>query len=146
MNLIQLETTIKASIESMWEAWTKEEIITRWFPPEARIEAKEGGAYELFFDPENHDHQSTKGCVITKIEPYKQLSFTWKGPDHFGETMNKPTPLTSVTVRFSEKDERVEVILKHKGWGEGEKWEEARNWHLEQWEIVLNDLRELLEG
>ena len=133
-------------MDSVWDAWTKEDLITEWFPPEANIEVKLGGSFELFFDPKNHNHQSTIGCVFTKVEPKKCINFTWKGPDQFADFMNVSSSLTSVMVTFSEDGDNIVVKLEHKGWGESDRWLEARNWHQNQWEILLHELKSLLES
>ncbi len=146
MNSIKLETKIKTTLESIWHAWTEDKSITQWFPPEANIEPKLGGFFELFFDPHNHNHQSTIGCVITSFEPKTQIAFTWKGPNQFANIMNDPSSLTRVIISFLEKLDYVLVKLEHMGWNTGKEWEEARTWHEEQWQIVLNDLKNFLES
>ena len=119
--------------------------ITNWFSPEAYIESRIGGAYELYFDPSNHDHQSTKGCKITEIKPRTSLGFQWKGPDMFQETMNDPTPKTFVQVNFEVDSEKTHVTVHHGGWSSGEKWEEAKAWHISAWEGVLTSLEKYIE-
>lgn len=47
------EVTINASLNLVWYAWTISERVSEWFAPETVIEAREGGAYELYFIPGN---------------------------------------------------------------------------------------------
>jgi uncharacterized protein YndB with AHSA1/START domain len=140
MSRLEFKVSLKAPLERLWHSWTDSEDITNWFSPEAKIEPWVGGSYELYFDPANHDHQSTKGCVVTGIEPMSLLSFQWKGPDQFMDTMNTPDPVTHVSVTFTQEGENTVVSVKHEGWGLGEKWDEAKGWHLRAWKGVLADL------
>ncbi len=140
METLRFEIQVDAPIEKVWHAWTDEDTITRWFPPEANIEPYLGGSYELFFDPRDHDRMSTKGCVITEFEPMDSLGFGWKGPDQFADLMNDPDCLTHVKVAFREDKGGTQIALTHGGWGEGDEWFEAREWHRRAWEGVLNQL------
>ena len=140
---LKFKLTLSGTVEIAWDAWTKTEKIIEWFSPEANIQARLGGAYELFFDPTNHDHQSTKGCKITVFNPLKTLAFTWKGPDEFGDTMNNPCNLTYVRVDFVAIDGTTQVKVEHSGWGDSVEWDEAMEWHHEAWEGVLANLESL---
>jgi Activator of Hsp90 ATPase homolog 1-like protein len=48
---INKEVVIRATQEQAWAAWTTREGITSFFAPDARIEARVGGAFEIYFDP-----------------------------------------------------------------------------------------------
>lgn len=146
MQAIQIETTVRAPQDIVWKAWTESDQVATWFSPDAIIEAQPGGRFELFFDPSNHDHQCTKGCVFTLVEQKKRLGFTWKGPDQFADLMNDPTPSTSVRVSFFREDDITRVVVEHSGWGQGEEWEEARTWHERAWLDVLGRLKSTLES
>lgn len=146
METLRFEVKIGAPLEDVWHAWTDEDTITGWFSPEANIEPRLGEAYELFFDPQDHDHMSTKGCVITEFEPMGCLGFGWKGPDQYADLMNAPDDLTHVKVAFREDNGGTRVSLAHGGWGEGEKWSEAREWHRRAWEGVLAQLESFMSA
>lgn len=147
MTTIKQEITINASKEIVWWAWTLSERVVQWFAPGAHIEAKLGGAYELFFIPNNPDQMSTKGCRITQFEPQSRLSFTWKGPDDFASLMNDDGALTAVHVTLSEDGEySTKVTLEHAGWEEGTEWEKAIEWHQMAWNQVLSSLKSSIES
>jgi uncharacterized protein YndB with AHSA1/START domain len=145
MKSIQIDITVSVPVDGIWKAWTQEDRITKWFSPEANIEAREGGPFELFFDPSNHDHECTKGCIFTHVEPNKKLGFTWRGPNQFEDLMNHPDSLTTVLVSFDEEDTVTRVHVEHNGWGDGELWEKAREWHKKAWKGVLSNLKRTLE-
>ena len=143
MTGLVLKTTLPAPTETLWQEWTDHTKITKWFSPEANIEPRQGGAYELFFDTSNHDSMSTKGCKITEIRLCSLLAFQWKGPDQYAHFMNNP-PQTHVEVALTPKDQETELTIKHTGWKQGPEWLEAKEWHDKAWQGVLKDLKKHL--
>ncbi len=146
METIIIDISISAPLDLVWLAWVESNRIITWFAPEANVEPRIGGVFELFFDPSNHEHQSTKGCVFTSIDYRKKLVFTWKGPSQFEKLMNDPSSLTSVEVIFTETNHITHLKVKHRGWGDGKDWTKAQKWHLKAWEEVLNALKSTLES
>ena len=146
MSTLEFKLTLNTPPEAAWRAWTDHNEITNWFSPEAYIEPRLGGPYELYFETSNQDHQSTKGCKIIEIKPMTNLGFQWKGPDAYRETMNTPAPITYVHVTFKPDGEKTLLTVSHGGWGKGEKWEEAKAWHVKAWEGVLAGLEKHLDN
>ena len=140
------ETTIDTPLNLVWLAWTISERVSEWFAPEAKVEAKEGGAYELYFIPGNNTGMNTKGCKITKLITENKIEFTWKGPDQFEDLMNNEDELTTVHVSFQAIHENsAKVIVEHRGFKNHEDWIEAINWHQMAWSGVLDSLKSALE-
>ncbi|WP_370873474.1 SRPBCC family protein [Peribacillus cavernae] len=120
--------------------------VSEWFAPEAVVEPKEGGPFELYFEPGNTTGMNTKGCKITKLVDEKELQFTWKGPDQFADIMNMDNELTIVKVSFEEVDhETTKVIVEHTGFKSDENWSDAFKWHQMAWSGVLDSLKSVLE-
>jgi len=142
---IKLELRVDATADKVWQAWTQADEVVKWFAPEAHIEPWQGGAYELFWDPGNHDSMSTKGCRVTEFEPLRLLAFTWKGPDQYASVMNQPDRLTKVEVSLREKCKKTRITVVHGGWGDGEEWAEARAWHVKAWDMVIRSLKKYHE-
>ena len=142
MSELKFEVNVNASLEEVWTAWTDDTLIVKWFSPGAHIEPRLGGAYELYFDPNDHNHMSTLGCKITEYQPLNHLSFTWKGPDQYADIMNNPDNLTHVKVKFQRKGEESTITLTHEHWGEGDKWAEAKEWHRKAWDGVFKELKQ----
>lgn len=140
MSELEYKIRVQAPVEKVWYAWTDENTITEWFSPHANIDPRLGGSYELFFDPDNHEHQCTKGCRITRFEPHTHLSFSWRGPEELHNVMDPEKPQTHVHVTLKEVDAETEVILVHDGWGTGKEWEKARDWHHKAWTGVISSL------
>ncbi|MFD2442510.1 SRPBCC domain-containing protein [Bacillus sp. CGMCC 1.16607] len=140
------EVIIHSPLNLTWYAWTISERVSEWFAPETVVEAKVGGAYELYFIPGNKTGMNTKGCKITKLIDEKELQFTWKGPDQFEQIMNNENELTTVTIYFETLDkESTKVTIKHTGFKDDDSWSEAFNWHQMAWSGVLSSLKSALE-
>lgn len=145
MEVIKHELRVDATADEAWQALTQADEVVKWFAPEAHIEPRQGGAYELFWDPDNHDSMSTKDCKITEFEPPRLLAFTWKGPDHYAGVMNQPDRLTKVEVSLHERCKKTRITVVHGGWGDSEGWAEARDWHVKAWEMVIQSLKKYHE-
>lgn len=144
MDIIQ-QVAIAADVSLVWRAWTEPDRITEWFAPAAVIEPKIGGKFELYFNPENRDSMSTKGCTILHIDKPKSLVFEWKGPDPFADIINRGE-LTFVEVSFEPGEEGTIVTLTHKGWKASPDWNRAREWHAAAWTDMLASLKSSLES
>lgn len=143
---IKQSITIQSDKKWIWRAWTEADRITKWFAPAAEIEAEVNGKFELYFDPANKEAMSTKGCKILKFEPGKFLAFQWKGPDPFAETMNTRENLTVVEITLHSQDNGTQITLLHTGWGESDDWLQAREWHIQAWEQMLQSLKSNIES
>ena len=133
--------------EQAFKMFTVNEHLQSWLTTIADVEPVVGGNYELFWNPDDRENDSTLGCKITAIEPNKFLSFEWKGPKQYKRFMNKADPLTHVVVFFipsRRKDgttSHTEVHVIHSGWGDTQEWEEARLWFEKAWNGALEALQ-----
>ena len=93
------------TVSKLLESW----LVSPYKGSHADIEPRVGGKYEIFWDPDSREKNSTVGCKITAIEPDKFLSFEWKGPPEFEHFMNKSDPLTHVVVFLIPGTERVQA-------------------------------------
>lgn len=150
MGAIILEETLNAPIDRVWRAWTDPERLCPWFALRANVVPNRGGPYELFWDLAHPERQSTLGCRITFIQPQRWLGFTWRGPSIYDDLMNEnavpPPPPTHVAVSFAIHGEQTIVRVSHTGWLEGERWAEARAWHVRAWKAVFKNLAAFVEG
>ena len=73
----------------------------------------------------------------------------WRGPSMYDDVMNEnavpPPPPTHVTVSFATNGEQTTVRVSHTGWLEGERWAEARAWHVHAWKAVFQNLAAFVE-
>jgi uncharacterized protein YndB with AHSA1/START domain len=135
--------------ERAFAMFTENEQIQRWLTRSANVEPRVGGGYELFWDLDNPEHNSTLGCKITAFEPNTLLAFEWKGPSHL-RVMNEADPLTHVAIFFTPCNEVLtpcmDVYLLHSGWGSSAEWEEARAFFARAWENAFAELETLING
>lgn len=129
--------------------FTVSQQVQSWLAPSANVEPEEGGSYELFWDLENREQDSTIGCRVTAIEEDRLLSFEWKGPRQFQHFMNDADPLTHVVVSFFPSSAGwagpTEVHLVHSGWRGSPEWEEARRWFERAWSVALEELERQID-
>jgi uncharacterized protein YndB with AHSA1/START domain len=119
MSLVS-QIVVNCNLELVWKAWTESDRLSEWIAPEALVDLKKGGKYELYFDPNHKQSMSTIGCKILHIDAPYSLIFEWKGPDPFAEVMNDPAYLTQVEVKLKAVSIGTLVTLCHSGWTESE--------------------------
>ncbi|MBU7014433.1 MAG: SRPBCC domain-containing protein [Theionarchaea archaeon] len=126
--------------ENAFKMFTENEHLEKWLTNVADVEPRVGGKYELFWVPEDREHNSTIGCKVLALNPGKLISFEWKGPPQH-QFMNEVIPLTHVMVSFIPCEKGTEVHLIHTGWKNTPEWEEARQWFEKAWEIAFSELQ-----
>ena len=63
---VRLGTTVDASPAEVYRLWTTADGVKRFFAPDARIDARPGGEYTIFFAPEQDPQglsHGTKGLA-----------------------------------------------------------------------------------
>ena len=138
------EVVIDATLDEAWSAWTTREGITSFFAPDARIEARVGGPFQIYMDPGGEP--GMKGADDMRylaLQPKKMLSFDWNAPPSLPEAR---TQRTFVIVRFEPvSDKSTRVTLHHVGWGDGGEWDKAYNYFDRAWGFVLGNLKTRFE-
>jgi uncharacterized protein YndB with AHSA1/START domain/uncharacterized protein YciI len=139
LRMLRKEITVAASPQEVWRAWTTTDGAESFFAPEAHIELRVGGPYELYFDPSAPEGQrGSEGCRVLSFLPGEMLSFSWNAPPKFPEIRKERT---CVVVRFEDLgDGRVRVRLCHHGWGEGDQWDRVYAYFDRAWDSVLGNL------
>jgi uncharacterized protein YndB with AHSA1/START domain len=138
---IKLKVQLPLPAMAVWQMWTNPEQVVTWLAAKADIEPRHGGRFELFWD-ETPEHNSTLGCTITAFEPYSELAFTWRGPEHLEALM--PAGSTTVALRLTGDHQASTLYLLHTGWGSGAEWAAAREWQVEAWQNALGGLKALV--
>lgn len=123
--------------------FTKNELLENWLTAAADVEAREGGKYELFWEPADRQNNSTIGCRVTAVAPGQFIAFQWRSPRHFKEFANRSDPLTHVVVLFAPEGAGTRVHLIHSGWRSDADWEEARRWQERAWTGAFRQLEQI---
>jgi uncharacterized protein YndB with AHSA1/START domain len=141
---IDKEILVAASVDQVWDVWTTREGITSFFAPDARIEARVGGAFQVYFDP--GAEPGLKGADdmrLLALQPKRMLSFDWNAPPHLTEARQQRT---FVIVRFVPVDDKsTRVTLHHVGWGDGGEWDKTYAYFDRAWGFVLGSLKTRFE-
>jgi uncharacterized protein YndB with AHSA1/START domain len=144
--IIYRSVTLACDQEKAFKLFTLNTHLEKWLTASAVVEPRVGGKYELFWNTQDRENDSTIGCKVLAICPDKLINFEWKGPKQFKNFMNSVRPLTNVSVFFIHNRGSTEVHLIHTGWREGADWEEARQWFDKAWENAFTELSNYLAG
>ncbi len=143
--IIHLSVEVKCDTAQAFEMFTDNEKLASWLAELAEVEPKVGGKYELFWNPEDRQYDSTIGCKITAFVPGKLLAFQWKGPKQYSHFMNSADPLTHVTVSFIPAGKGItEVHLVNSGYRSSAEWQEARQWFVNMWKFAFGELKKII--
>jgi uncharacterized protein YndB with AHSA1/START domain len=123
-----------------FELFTVKQLLEAWLVPVAEVEPTVGGRYELFWEPNDRENDSTLGCKITALVPDKLIAFEWRSPRQFKHFANAVDPLTHVVVCFIPDRQGTAVELIHSGWRGTSEWEEARLWQDRAWTLAFQAL------
>jgi uncharacterized protein YndB with AHSA1/START domain len=134
-----MERRFDAPAQAVFDAWTSEEVIRRWFHAEhdwettvAQVDLRVGGEVRVVMrDPEN-DVEYGGGGRYTEIDPPRRLAFTWLWDDT--ETRGL------IEVDLEEKDDVTVVRFTHSNlWDE-----EAVRSHEDGWGKAFDNLERAL--
>lgn len=137
---LNIERTFKAPAQAVFDAWTSEEVLRRWFygqpgweTPEAKVDLRLDGAVRVVMrNPQDGTEHGGSGHY-TEINPPTRLAFTWTWDrDETRETLieldfEETNGLT--TVRFTHSNLRDE--------------DSVRN-HEEGWTVCFDNLERVL--
>ncbi len=135
---IEKEVTVEAPVADVWKAWTTREGVTSFFGPDANLELRPGGPYEIIFDV-NDREQGCTGCTVIAFEPMKRLSFTWNAPPHLRNVRRQFSRVTLELTPAGPRSTRVRMV--HDDWGAGEEWDQAYTYFQRAWPAVLGNLQ-----
>lgn len=141
---IDKSIVVPATLDQTWDAWTTREGIVSFLAPDARIEAKPGGAFHIHFNPlAEPGMKGADDMRFMALQPRQMLSFDWNAPPHLASARQQRT---FVVLRFSPVSEKeTRVSLHHTGWGEGGEWDKTFTYFDAAWTQVLNNLKKRFE-
>jgi uncharacterized protein YndB with AHSA1/START domain len=130
---LRISRVIKTTRQRAFDAWTKPELMKKWFAPgdmsvaAAKSDLRVGGSYEVSMAGQTGAGEtacgnSTATGTYQKIVPNELLVFTWGFPGD----MSAPT---MVTVEFKEADGGTELVITHERFASTE----IRNKHQHGW-------------
>ena len=125
---LRIERTYQAPAQAVFNAWTNEEVLRRWFhaghdweTTVAEVDLRVGGTVRVVMRNPHEDVEYGGGGRYTEIDPPKRLAFTWLWDD-------RPTRQL-IELDFEEVDGATLVRFTHSGlWDE-----EAVRSHRDGW-------------
>jgi uncharacterized protein YndB with AHSA1/START domain len=137
---IEKSVVVAATVDQVWDSWTTREGIIGFFAPDAKIEPRVGGAFQIYIDP--LAEPGLKGADEMRfmaLQPKKMITFDWNAPPSLPEARAQRTFVVVRLEPVSEKQTRV--TLHHTGWGEGGEWDKAYAYFDRAWGNVLVNLQ-----
>jgi len=128
---------VDATPEEAWRAWTTLDGIKRFFAPDARLDIRPHGRYEILFDPENPEGlKGAEGCTVLSYVPLRMFSFTWGAPPKFPKARMEIAQW--VVLFFDETNPKRTLIRFHEfGWKESREGKQVYEYFDRAWDLVL---------
>lgn len=137
---VQIKKIIRVSRDKVFEAWTRPDLMKRWYAPgemtvaAATSDLRVGGGYriEMRGKVRGEDSDGTVGGKYISIVPNELLTFTWKWE-------GDRSPETVVTVELKDVNGGTEVTITHERFSSAE----SRKKHEYGWTGCLENLASL---
>ena len=136
---LRMNRTFKAPAERVFEAWTSEEVMRRWWhashdweTTEAEVDLRVGGAVRVVMRDPVKDAEYGGGGHYTEIDPPRRLAFTWVWDGQAHETL--------IEIDFEEADGETMVRFTHNGLLD----EESLRDHEDGWSKCFDNLERTL--
>jgi uncharacterized protein YndB with AHSA1/START domain len=125
---LRIERTYQAPAEAVFDAWTSEEVLRRWFhaerewdTPEASVDLRVGGEVRVVMRNPDTGAEYGGGGRYTEIDPPRRLAFTWLWDDQGTRTL--------IELDFEEANGATTVRFRHSGlWSEAAVREHESGW------------------
>jgi len=136
---LEMERTFAAPAQAVFDAWTSEEVMRRWWhaghdweTPEATVDLRVGGEVRVVMRNPHSDTSYGGGGVYTEIDPPRRLVFTWLWDDQPVRQL--------IEIDFEEHDGVTTVRFTHR-----DLWdEEAVRSHEDGWGRAFDNLKRAL--
>jgi uncharacterized protein YndB with AHSA1/START domain len=138
---LHIERTFQAPAEAVFEAWTSEEVLLRWWrsernweTTEAEVDLRVGGTVRVVMRDPDKDAEYGGGGRFTEIQPPTRLAFTW--------IWDGDTRRTLIEIEFEELGGSTRVRFTH-----SDLWDdEAVRDHERGWKGHFDNLARVLEA
>ena len=138
---LRIQRTYRAPAQAVFDAWTSEQVIRRWWhaevgweTSEAEVDLRVGGAVRVVMRDSESGAEYGGGGHYTEIDPPRRLAFTW--------TWDDVSTRTLIEIEFEEHDGVTTVEFTHR-----DLWdEEAVRGHEGGWNRAFDHLQRTLES
>jgi uncharacterized protein YndB with AHSA1/START domain len=133
--VVRIERTFEASAEDVFDAWTSEEVIRRWFKPgrdwqepSAEVDLQVGGTIRVVMRSPDGAEVGTSG-EYTLIERPHRLAFKWIFDDD-------PSNQQMIELEFTERNGATTVLFVNSNISE----EGRRDQQYDGWQACLDNM------
>jgi uncharacterized protein YndB with AHSA1/START domain len=137
--VVRIERTFDSSAEDVFDAWTSEEVIARWFRPregwreaDAEVDLRVGGRIRVVMRTPDGEPVGAEG-EYTLIERPRRLAFTWTFDDD-------PSNQQLIELEFTEREGATRVLFVNSGISEAER----RDSQYDGWSTCLDEMGRVL--
>jgi uncharacterized protein YndB with AHSA1/START domain len=138
---LRMKRTFQAPAQAVFDAWTTEEVMRRWWhagndweTPEATVDLRVGGSVRVVMRNPHEDVEYGGGGTYTEIDPPRRLAFTWIWD-------RDPSREQLIEIDFEEAEGVTTVHFTHSGlWDE----ESVRS-HEDGWGKCFDNLERTLQ-
>jgi uncharacterized protein YndB with AHSA1/START domain len=137
--VVRIERTFDSSAEDVFDAWTSEEVIARWFRPregwreaDAEVDLRVGGRIRVVMRTPDGEPVGAEG-EYTLIERPRRLAFTWSFDDD-------PSNQQLIELEFTEREGATRVLFVNSGISEAER----RDSQYDGWSTCLDEMGRVL--
>ena len=138
---LRMKRTFQAPAERVFDAFTSEEVMRRWWhaehdweTAEAEVDLRVGGDVRVVMRDPDKDVEHGGGGHYTEVDPPHRLAFTWVWDDEPHETL--------IEIDFEESDGATTVRFTHSGLLD----EETVRSHEGGWGNCFDNLERTLEA
>jgi uncharacterized protein YndB with AHSA1/START domain len=142
---LTMERTFAAPARRVFDAFTSEEVMRRWWhagpdweTPEARVDLRVGGEVRVVMRNPHKDERYGGGGRYTVVDPPERLAFTWLWDDELGRDQEGQL----IEIEFSESEGRTTVRFVHRNLWDAE----AVADHDDGWGRAFENLRREVEA
>jgi uncharacterized protein YndB with AHSA1/START domain len=117
-DVLVVKRLFSASIERVFDAWTKAEVLAKWFGPEgflvsrSEVDLRVGGEYEIEINSPDGNCIRHFGHYVEILKPSK-LVFTWMLEDQSCKGSEGLCAETLVSIEFKCIEQATEITLTH---------------------------------
>ncbi len=137
---MKIQRTFQAPAEAVFDAWTSEEVMRRWFhgdhgweTPHAEVDLRLGGKVRVVMRDPDQGAEYGGGGHYTEIDRPRRLAFTWVWDDDADRE-------TLIELDFEETDGATHVTMTHHGL----RSQEQVTSHEGGWNAALDELEAAL--
>jgi uncharacterized protein YndB with AHSA1/START domain len=137
--VVRIERTFDAPAEDVFDAWTSEEVISRWFKPaqgwqeaSAQVDLRVGGRVRVVMRTPDGEPVGAGG-EYTEIDRPNRLAFTWTFDDD-------PTNEQMIELEFTERDGVTTVLFVNSNISEVER----RDAQYDGWSTCFDEIERVL--